>query len=293
MNTRELIGGLVSLALVGIVILIAHYFTDRGQQSARAALSTERIQEVEAYDLAEKESREFRRKNKNKYQNRALQLRPFDPNTVSEAAMEDMGMPRFLITSLLKYRSSGGRFYQKEDIKKLYVFDPEWYPSYAPYIQIDQSQLSKGKSNYSKKYPKKDYKRKQPDPLNINTCDADELDAQWGVSPKVASNIIKFRDALGGFYDRAQVSEVYTLPDSVYQHNTHWYVEGDVSRININTADYKQLNAHPYIRKYRYAKAIINYRKAHGLYKSLDDLRHIKSIKNQELQKLKPYLTVE
>ncbi len=292
MTQREVIGGLLSLFIVGLIMMIAHHYTGRQNQHSRDSISPELIKQVEAHDLSEKKQRTVTR---NQYkQQKRLQLKNFDPNTVSRQKMEEMGMPTFLINSLISYRSNGGIFYEKEDILNLYVFDPEYYPLYEPYIQIDPKHLKqnhkKPKALYSKS-EKKPRKKKQAEPININTCDAQQLDAQWGVSPKVATNIIKFRDALGGFYDISQVSEVYTLPDSVYKHNTHWYVDGTIKKININEADFETLNGHPYLRKNKWAKSIINYRKAHGNFERIDDLLKIKKISPSQLRKVAPYLT--
>ena len=66
----------------------------------------------------------------------------------------------------------------------------------------------------------------------------------------------------------------------------------DVESININTADIDELKKHPYIR-YNMAKAIVNYRNQHGLFKSVDELSKIHLIKSETLQKVKPYLEAE
>jgi competence protein ComEA len=64
------------------------------------------------------------------------------------------------------------------------------------------------------------------------------------------------------------------------------------TKVNINTADEAALTAIKGIGKSR-AKAIIAYREANGLFKSVDDLTKVKGIKEKSLSKFKDQLTVE
>ncbi len=289
MTPREFWGGIAVLVLVAVGLFIV-----QSQMDYKYRTTQQQIQDtdksVKVRELSEDDYDESGYKNS---RDKALRLQTFDPNTVSRQKMENMGMPPKLIHTLLNFRQKGGRFYKKEDIKKLYAFKEEWYPDFAPYIVISKKNNAEKYSNSN--YPKTEYTKRKPklrDPLNINTCTVEQLDAEWGVSPKVAQNIVKYRDKLGGYHDMSQLSEVYTLPDSVLAHNTNWYVEGPVKKININTADFKTLNNNPYIRKARIVKSLISYRKAHGSFSSVEELLKIKNINEEKLQKLRPYLTV-
>ncbi|NJK83454.1 MAG: helix-hairpin-helix domain-containing protein [Saprospiraceae bacterium] len=59
--------------------------------------------------------------------------------------------------------------------------------------------------------------------------------------------------------------------------------------ININEVDVNALKAHPYINTNQ-ANAIINYRNQHGNFQHLDDLRNIKILTAEVLNKIAPYL---
>ncbi len=63
-------------------------------------------------------------------------------------------------------------------------------------------------------------------------------------------------------------------------------------RINVNTADYKELLKHPYIDP-NLAKAIVNYREQHGKYKKIEDIKKIQILKEEIYIKLSAYLKVE
>ena len=64
-----------------------------------------------------------------------------------------------------------------------------------------------------------------------------------------------------------------------------------IADVNVNSATLDQLEALPGIGPVK-AQAIIDYRKANGPFKSVDDLKHVKGIGAKRLEKLRPELTV-
>jgi DNA uptake protein ComE-like DNA-binding protein len=65
----------------------------------------------------------------------------------------------------------------------------------------------------------------------------------------------------------------------------------ELQRININTADFKQLIQNPYINKNQ-VNAILNYREQHGPFRSTTDLKRIHLISPESFGKLSPYFKV-
>lgn len=115
-----------------------------------------------------------------------------------------------------------------------------------------------------------------------------------GIGNKLAARIVNFRDKLGGFYSLNQLAEVYGLPDSTFQKLSGRFKLSaeDIVVININTADVNDLKQHPYI-KWNAANAIVEFRRQHGNYKSLEELLQIDFIAPDLLKKVSPYLKVE
>jgi len=62
-------------------------------------------------------------------------------------------------------------------------------------------------------------------------------------------------------------------------------------RLNINTASVKQLQGLPFIGKNK-AQAIVNYRRRHGQFSELKDLRQTKAIGDSTYEAIKPYITI-
>lgn len=54
-------------------------------------------------------------------------------------------------------------------------------------------------------------------PLNLNTCTAEELMSIDGIGEKKASDIIEYRDYLGGYTSVEQIKNIKGIGDSIYE----------------------------------------------------------------------------
>lgn len=213
----------------------------------------------------------------------------FDPNTVNPQDLEKFGIPQYVITRFTKFRNAGAKFYKKEDLRKLYGLKPELYERMAPYIKFEQQSNSKGYENT----PKPEYKKPEPEivTIELNSADSISLLKVKGIGPYLSSKIIKYRNALGGFVKIEQLYEIFNIkPEQVDAIKPFIFINSDrIKRLNVNTADYSQLNWHPYISS-KEANAIINFRKQHGLYKSKVDLEKVILLSKEMIEKIEPYL---
>ena len=98
---------------------------------------------------------------------------------------------------------------------------------------------------------------------------------------------------MGGFVRADQIKEVWNFPDSTYQILKDRFIvqNPEVEKIDINKADFKTMGAHPYI-NYTNARIIEAYRKQHGDFTSIDDLRKITLISDSSYRKMEPYIRV-
>ena len=150
------------------------------------------------------------------------------------------------------------------------------------------------KIEYRKKYPEKPI---YPPPpvvqVEINSADTSQWKKLKGIGSTFANRICKFRNLLGGFHQQNQLLEVYGL-DSVLYLQTEPYLILDASLIqqtNVNTASIQEMKKHPYISYYQ-ARAIVQFRKQHGNYQSLEELLQIDLIEPSDFRKIAPYLKV-
>src|SRR4029077_889564 len=129
--------------------------------------------------------------------------------------------------------------------------------------------------------------------IELNSADSADFMTLPQITPKLARTIVHFREALGGYYSKKQLLEVYGM-DSVCYNNIVTMITLDstkVEKMNVNKATEKELAHHPYIRK-KLAKAIYDYRKTNGPFSKIKDIMKVDGIDDEKCAKLAPYLTI-
>ena len=161
---------------------------------------------------------------------------------------------------------------------------------------LDSIKIKRQLSWKQNKFPHKNgFKKMEPALLvDLNAADSSALTTLNGIGPSFASRIIKYRNRLGGFYTKEQLLEVYGLDTVLYDKiKNHISInKNSVQKININTAEFKEMKRHPYF-SYNAVVAALNYRKQHGNFKEAAELKNTGVMTDQELKKLLPYLRVE
>ena len=117
-------------------------------------------------------------------------------------------------------------------------------------------------------------KRKEPvQVIELNTCDSAALEALPGIGPVLSARIVKYRNLLGGYGSVEQLREVYGLSEETFD-LVKERVSADaglVRKININSADYKQMMSLRYLEKGDIA-AILKYRELTGRIENIEEL---------------------
>jgi len=206
----------------------------------------------------------------------------FDPNTVSFYEMKKLGFSRLAINSLLRYRQKGGRFFRKEEVKKIYGIDSLFYHDIEPYIKISVPE----KNNSS--FPVIPLRK---DKVELNKADSTDLVALPGIGPVLASRILRYRERLGGFYSIDQLYEVHGLSHEVIQRIRPLLILDTtlIQPVYINKDPERTIASHPYISVYQ-SKAIVSYRRLMGQFKSENDLRASRIFPDSIEQKIIPYI---
>lgn len=210
----------------------------------------------------------------------------FDPNTISKEQWGNLGFKDWQIKTIFNYKEKGGSWKTKADVKKIYGLAEVDYNKLEPYILLPY-EISKPETSVTKK----DYTKK----VNINTANAKELTNLKGInSEKYAEIIVKYRTELGGFVKKEQLKEVWNLKIETYNEFVNQIELGNTfpQQLNINKATVEELKIHPYI-GWNIAKSIIAYRKSHGIYKDVSDIKQIHLITDEIYSKIVPYLTVQ
>lgn len=259
-------------------------------------LKTEQYERLSPFiTLEQKEKQATNTTSKIEEEKKVIVLFNFDPNTATAEELKRLGLSAKAIKNMLNYRAKGGSFRKKEDLSKVYGLPKEQFQSLKPYIQLTESNPSDYKKDISKNAISKEQafkKEKEPIIIDINKASIEEWQQLKGIGPYFAKKIYKFRESLGGFYAIDQIAETYKLPDSTFQMIKPFLKFSDnIKSININTATIDELAKHPYI-DYKKAKVLIQYRKMHGDFKQVNDLKNIKAFKDEFIQKVLPYLKI-
>lgn len=231
--------------------------------------------------------------------NNNAQLFDFDPNGLSIEQWKQLGLSVKQATVIKNYEAKGGRFVKKEDLAKIYSISDKDYKRLAPYIRIgtfkttdDNTSVSGPGSEviHASQLVKRE-KKLEKSLIDIMHADSAEWVTLKGIGPVLAKRIIKYKEALGGFYDIDQIAEVYGLsPETFSQIKAQLLLKGpSVTKIRINEATLDILAKHPYISK-KQAQWIVNYREQHGAYKNLENLGEIRLLNQDFFRKIEPYL---
>ncbi len=237
----------------------------------------------------------------------------FDPNTATPEDFERLGLEKWQVRSIMKYRGKGGIYRDPADFARVYGLTKKQFETLRPFIRIgedyqaaskfygrsssyggyaqrggtnsEKAAASTEQSEYT--YP---HKLRAGERIAVNTADTTELTRIPGIGSYYAKSIVRYRDRLGGFASPAQVLEVKGVPEETVD-----FITVDASQLRkmeINKLSIEQLRSHPYLTFYQ-AKEIFDYRRRRGPIKNIEDLRLLKDFPPAAIERLKPYLAYE
>jgi len=218
----------------------------------------------------------------------------FDPNGLGDQHWLQLGLSVKQIRVIRNYELKGGRFFKKEDLRRIYSISPEQYKLLEPFVRISNSTSAKDSKSFKTNYKPAVIPLRNIVPIiELNLADSLELESVRGIGPAFASRIIRFRKRLGGFHHKEQLLEVYGM-DSVKYNRLKDLINvnpGLITKINLNTFTFDEIRRHPYL-TYKQMNAIIQYRSQHGSFKSIDDLMKIAILNEEIIRKIEPYIVL-
>ncbi len=206
-----------------------------------------------------------------------MPLFDFDPNKISMDSLILLGVPKKTAITWINYRTKGGKFYTKKDVRKIYGIQDEWVQKAFPYILLPDSST---------------YRNNKKVKLDLNRASASQLKLTPGIGDIFANRIVKFRESLGGFVTADQLHEVYGITDtSIQSLLDHTYIQKKFipNKIRINHVEKEKLLSHPYISK-NLAEDIIRFREINKTIESEKVLADFKSVDKRNFKKLILYL---
>jgi len=271
----------IAVCIVGFTILL--------NKENKITLPNPFITDVSQYEILE----DGDYKNKYQHKNKSLieyKIQPFDPNQYNVSDWQKIGFSDKQAKSIISFKNKLNGFKQKEDLKKSFVIDDEKYAELEPYIQIQKSISDKKNVNNNLK-PDSDIKfQKKVVLVELNSATKNDLLKVKGIGDYTASNILKYKDQIGGYHSIHQLKEVYGISDENLELIKPQISINPISlsKINVNVFSISDLKKHPYI-SWDCAKAIIDQR-FKGKLTSIQFLLNNKTLTQNEIDKLIPYI---
>lgn len=245
----------------------------------RYAVTPEEMKQIEAYLSRD-----------SAIQHDHIALRMFDPNKDDLDTLMAKGVEDGVAENMINYRKKVKPFELPEDLLHLYKVDSLTYQKLKPFIVINRNKgvLGREKSRQYKAGERQEVR------VMMNAAMAKDWMKLRGIGKVLSARIIKYRDLLGGFVNKSQLTEVYGVQDSVYLRLEPFLVLDSVelSQLQVNSSSYVELIRHPYLNKEQ-VDVIMRLRRATYSKISAEQLCQSKGFTTEFERRVLPYLTFE
>lgn len=210
----------------------------------------------------------------------------FDPNEYTHEDWMYLGLSERQTNVIMSFLNH--KIYTNEALKKIYVLPDTVYhlikdsTVYPAHIFDEKETFVKKKSPSITKF------------LELNTIDSLELISINGIGPFYASQIINYRNKLGGFYKREQLMEIWKMKEETYQILMESLIidTSTLQKIHLNTVSFEKLKNHPYL-SYSQANSIVKMRTQLGRFDSISSIKKSKLINDDTFLRVRPYLSLD
>ncbi len=220
---------------------------------------------------------------------------PFDPNTVTDEEMQELGLAAKQISTINNYRNKGGKFRKPEDLERIYGIDSAWYSRAEPFISIASTE---------KRYDKKERFTLKPTSFNINKVSKGEL-LNMGLKDWQAKRILTYREKVKPYQKPADLYKVYGMDSALVDQLIPFIridstdfeaqpkkIERKPVIIEINAADSVSLLSLPGIGP-AYAKRIKQYRDKLGGFHSKEQLLEVYGMDEERLKQFDQWIVID
>ena len=208
---------------------------------------------------------------------------PFNPNTMTEEDGLKMGLTDRQVRNIINYRESGGHFYSKKDLGRLYTISESDFEQLEPFIVLPvvsretRTGREQAKSKEMKRGTESEKTVKKEIPIvDVNVVDSATFVELPQLGSYTAGRIVSYREKLGGFISLEQLREVKGIDSARYEAIFPYLrlENAEIHLLDINRADFKTLVNHPYL-NYNQVKAIVNHREKKGMVKNWAQLQTV------------------
>ncbi len=252
-------------------------------------------------------------------QNEEPVLFPFNPNNATKEDLIRLGLSPRVATTFVHFREKGGRFFKKEDFKKIYGVKESDYERLVDYISLENEGAFSSKSyahtpQYNQYNASKETQRTiELKPFDPNTATETEL-LSLGLDNRTVKVLLKYREKSGRFRTKDDLKKIYNLSDIDFlrissfvqiaenQTITKGYLEsrpnndalkkgGNTAEVpvDLNRATVEELVQLRGIGR-TFALRIIEHRERLGGFISLNQLKEVYGLPDSTLHSITPFL---
>lgn len=235
----------------------------------------------------------------------SLQLFDFNPNNTTNEQWKKLGLTEKQIQTLTNYLNKGGKFYVKDDFRKIYGIRTKQYQILEPFIQLPNRNSSGYKKNryFDDDKINKNYKQELDSAFNFDPNTIDENNMKLlGFNEKQIQTIMNYRNKGGKFYKPQDLEKIYSISKEFYQKlepyvtiesqkNQFSKADSTIS-IELNSCSVKQLTKIKGVGNY-YANRIIKYRDLLGGYALKEQLMEVYGMKKELYLKIEKCIDID
>lgn len=219
----------------------------------------------------------------------------FDPNRISELALDSLSIPDYVKQNLLNYRKAGGKYKTAADVRKLYGMTDSIFSLIENNIHITRENRAKAVVKTTAPIEPTGF-------FDPNSTTASELHS-FGFSAYQAKNLISYQQKGGVFRSASDILKIYGI-DSSFYHNVVKFIKIEEVDLNVteipekilivelnsaDSSDLVQLNGIGPV----YAKRIIKYRTLLGGFYATTQIKEVYNFPEETFDKIQNNICVD
>lgn len=289
--TKSHRNGILFLGTLILVFQVVYFFVD---------FSSEKMIDMESDEVVQLE-KEIDSLRKIAIKERQPKVYKFNPNFISDFKGYQLGMSTQEIDRLHNFRKQHKFVNSKEEFQQVTRISDSLLAKISPLFKFPEWVLKKQKKKLKNKVTVTDSKKeifvkeRVISTPNLNKATKEDLMKVDGVGEVIAARIIKYRSKLGGFSEKNQLNEVWSLEQQTAEEILKVFTvleKPNFEKVNVNTASFKQVLKNPYI-DYELCKKIFEYRDEVAELQDISELRNIKNFPQNKYARIVLYLKAE
>ena len=216
----------------------------------------------------------------------SVDLKPFRIDTASVAYLASIGFSIKQAETIVKYRDAICGIISEQEFRACYVISKEMADRLMPYVIFSEQKIES-------KTDAEESEKKEDDAalVDINSADMVALVSVNGIGEKSATEIIKYRELLGGYYSIEQLAELNCITEENFAKFLSQICcdSCKIKKIDINFAGPKELERHPYVSA-RALRRMIKQRQLKGGWSRIEEMTEQNILSEDEAKRLAPYL---